>query len=226
MDTTVAPTRRALTLVAVSALALLGACSRNKGSYFPLDERLAWQYAVTAQPNGKPAQRGESSMRMLPKRDLDGKQVAPQSVELGGGFATIYRVEDKEGVHVIATQAPAPAELEYKTDTFDLRYPLVAGRSWDDYSESMFVSGSPKVTGESRIEAIDDVVTVPAGTYKNCVRVRFTTVDGSIPYGSDLTINSLRWFAPGVGMVKYQQEEKSDDKGGTFTAELKSFKQL
>ena len=43
--------------------------------------------------------------------------------------------------------------------------------------------------------------------------------------GGELTINGLRWFTPGVGMVKYQREKKSAD-ADAFIAELQSFDQL
>jgi hypothetical protein len=41
-----------------------------------------------------------------------------------------------------------------------------------------------------------------------------------------LHIEGLRWFAPGVGMVKYQHDDRSGAGSGTFTAELKTFKKL
>jgi hypothetical protein len=225
--------RRGATLIAVAATLACVACSKP-GSYFPLEPRLAWEYAITMQPRrgedtAGPAQRGKSSMRTMARRELGGREVTPQSIELGGGFATIFRLEDKEGVHVVATQGPNEPGPNFKADSFDLRYPLVAGRTWDDTSESLFLRQPVEVTGESLIEAVDDVVTVPAGTYKKCVRVRFTTLDGDVPAslgGGSLKISSVRWFAPGVGMVKYQQDDRSSAGSGTLTAELQSFKQL
>jgi hypothetical protein len=168
-------------------------------------------------------------MRTLARREVGGRQVTPQSVELGGQFATIFRLEDKEGVKVIATQAADEQEPQLESGQFDIRFPVMVGRTWDDASEAMFLKESVEVIGESRIEAIDDVVTVPAGTYDKCVRVRFTTVDGRLPSklgGGPLSITSVRWFAPGVGMVKYQHDDRSGVGGGTMTAELQSFKQL
>lgn len=212
---------------ALAVLALAG-CSKP-GSYVPLEPQLAWEYAITAQKRegesaaGKP-QRGQSSMRNLARRELGSRQVTPQSIELGGQFATVFRAEDTDGVHVVATQGPGETEPEIKSGSYDLRFPLVVGRTWDDTSESMFLKTSVEVEGESRIEALDDVVTVPSGTYKDCVRVSFSGEgrDGS----SALAIQTVRWFAPGVGMVKYVHDDRSGAGSGTFTAELTTFKQL
>jgi hypothetical protein len=222
-----------LKIAAALALAALGAC--GKPSYSPLDPQLSWQYAVTAEPRDSAGavtktQHGQSTMRNLAVRDLAGHRVTPQSIEVAGQFATIFRAEDKEGLRVIATQAPDEPEPQVKEGHFDLRYPLLVGRTWDDTSQAMFLDGRVEVDGESKIESIDDTVTVPAGTYRGCIRVRFTSRDHSelparLGFGP-LHIESLRWFAPGVGMVKYQHDDRSGAGSGTFTAELKTFKKL
>ena len=51
------------------------------------------------------------------------------------------------------------------------------------------------------IEAIDDVITVPAGSFNNCIRLRQldeTTIDGTTEYGY-----YRYWYAPNVGPIRY-----------------------
>jgi len=52
------------------------------------------------------------------------------------------------------------------------------------------------------VEAIENVTT-PAGTFKDCVRVRFDHVYLDKPPGSFFSV-SRYWFAKNVGIVKYE----------------------
>jgi hypothetical protein len=227
--------RRAQFVRLAPALWLMALAGCGKPSYSPLDAQLSWRYAVTVEPRDRSGavtwtRRGESTMRNLAARDLGGRKVTPQSVEVGGQFATIFRAEDKDGLRVVATQTSDDKEPQLKDGQFDLRYPLLVGRTWDDTSETMFLKERVELDGDSKIEALDDTITVPAGTYRGCVRVRFTSrtyseLPARLGFGP-VTIESVRWFAPNVGMVKYRHDERSGAGSGTFTAELQSFKLL
>lgn len=59
------------------------------------------------------------------------------------------------------------------------------GVSWD-FSEV-------GAEGSATVGSVSDTVTVPAGVFTDCVRVDFTG-----------NINGSRWFAHGVGLLKYQ----------------------
>jgi hypothetical protein len=53
---------------------------------------------------------------------------------------------------------------------------------------------------------MDDVVTVAAGTFERCMRVR-KSFSGKVNLGSyggnpEVTVERLLWYAPGVGQVK------------------------
>jgi hypothetical protein len=69
--------------------------------------------------------------------------------------------------------------------------PVRAGTSW------MSVVG-PSVTERYEIAATDETVTVPAGTFRGCVRVRSRIRAGRVDAVAELT------FAPNVGPVRLE----------------------
>jgi len=77
---------------------------------------------------------------------------------------------------------------------------LMAGATWNEaYAETQApVTGQPKTSQESvkwTVEAVDDVVTVPAGTF-TCVRVRRHHASSTNP------ADEVNWYATGTGSVK------------------------
>jgi hypothetical protein len=225
--------RRSVAVLVLFA-GLLPGCDAQPG-YFPMQSGLTWQYEVNAYPSDSdgvatsPGGRGVSTFRTLPARQLDGRQVSPQSVELGGRFAVSYHAEDGAGVHVVAVQESGEATPRLTPGRLVMRYPLVVGGAWDDRSESMFLSGGrAELPGETRITSLDASVTVPAGTYTHCLELQFSG-RGEVqrPSRSDLTplrIDATSWYAPGVGLVKYVQRDRSPDGSGTLIAELTAFR--
>ena len=52
---------------------------------------------------------------------------------------------------------------------------------------------SKKIREADEIVSLSETVTVPAGTYKNCLKIKETPADGEIEY---------KYFAPGIGCVR------------------------
>ena len=71
------------------------------------------------------------------------------------------------------------------------------GRKWRHYPN------------EYRISAFDAVTTVPAGTFKKCMKVSYLIAGGDGGVGE-------RYYAPGVGLVR----ENCMDEGDPFEIEL------
>jgi hypothetical protein len=69
--------------------------------------------------------------------------------------------------------------------------PIEPGASW-----TSVVSSS--VTERYRVAAVGETVTVPAGTFQNCVRVRSQAFAAGVEQVAELT------YAPGVGLVKLE----------------------
>ncbi len=80
------------------------------------------------------------------------------------------------------------------------------------------------------VEAMDEVVTVPAGTFKDCARV---VGNGILPLYldavqgfKDIPIVNREWYCKGVGLVKVERVEELSSalfSGGKITMELSSF---
>jgi hypothetical protein len=69
--------------------------------------------------------------------------------------------------------------------------PIEPGSAWTSVV-------SPSVTERYRIVGVDETVTVPAGTFDGCVRVRSQTRSAGIEQVAELT------YAPGVGLVRIE----------------------
>ncbi|MDX2166171.1 MAG: hypothetical protein SF182_03885 [Deltaproteobacteria bacterium] len=222
---------------ALGALALLAALSSacSQPSYFPMQQGLTWEYGVSFQRTDSDGNNlaalmyRTSTLRILPERQLQGRQVTPISMALGARYSVAYQVEDASGVHTVAVQSPGEDTPHPTPGRIVVRYPLVVGGAWDDFAESMFLEGgTAELPGETRITALDMTTTVPAGTYRHCLELQFSG-RGEVqrPLRSDLTpmrIDATFWYAPGVGLVKYVQRDRSPDGSGLFTAELTAFR--
>jgi hypothetical protein len=89
----------------------------------------------------------------------------------------------------------------------------------------------PKVMLNTTVEAVDETVTVPAGTFKNCARIEGTGllelyVDAVTGFKT-LPIINREWFCKGVGLVKVERIEELQSmffSGGKITMELTDYK--
>ena len=70
-----------------------------------------------------------------------------------------------------------------------LRFPVKIGTTWSEPNPNV-----PGTQFPNKIAALGVTVRVPAGVFKNCVRVDHFNVDGTKAYSS--------WFAPHIGLVK------------------------
>lgn len=69
--------------------------------------------------------------------------------------------------------------------------PAAVGRKWRRYPN------------EYRVESLKAVTTVPAGTFRNCLRVGYLIAGGDAGGGE-------RYYAPGVGFVRELRSDESD----------------
>ena len=124
-----------------------------------------------------------------------------------------------------------------------LKFPLKKGQTWqaDSKIKVLEVTGTftptfrariiNPVTLTYRIEDMDDTVSVAAGTFRHCLRVRSR---GSLFAGktlqqfmgiNDIDIDQTEWYAPGVGLVKTVRREFTTpgEFKNTYTQELVSY---
>ncbi len=233
-----------LTLVATVLLA--AGCSKNAPqgeSYFPLDVGARWEYDVASDINGTLTRQ---TYVATVDRTIDyagGDQVYVRRVEVPGNIGVEYWLrKDKVGIARIAkrTDVEEQAKLDPNARTV-IKVPLALGASWMVPSEPFIVAPKtdlgqreikmPKVMMTNNVEAMDETVTVPAGTFKNCAKV---VGNGSLPLYADavqgfkdVPVLNIEWYCKGVGLVKVERQEDIVSplwSSGKITMELTDFK--
>lgn len=196
----------------------LGCCAAAE-SYYPLKEGMTWRYQSSL---------GTLTVTNLAPRELAGKTVTPQQV----GKDLMFVVDDDTGIYDFAQQSSADREPQVLSAPYYqyLQKPVALGTNWEDKSQTALFPKTVSVLRRCTIDMVDDVVTVPAGTFKNCVRVKCA---GSVlvPVESrgvaEVRVETYNWYAPGVGRVRWTTREKSNNalfgSGGEFSVDLASF---
>jgi hypothetical protein len=229
---------RAAAALAAAGLGLglgLAACGDRESDYFPLRPGWTWEYRVATDIQSVGKQVSKTLVNDRPRTELDGKRVVPRIAQDGRVY---YYAALAEGVALVATRedrliSPAPP------GEYVLKYPLEKGATWQVASRThllrrqVFTRGVRNVIIDTPIdltytvEALDDTVTVPAGTFRRCLRLhaegtRKVDLGGGIGQVV-LTVTSDEWFAPGVGLVKLVRSEDSapaSPVNGTMVREL------
>lgn len=233
-----------LTIVAAALLA--AGCSKPEPhgeSYFPLDVGAQWEYDVASDISGTLTH--ETYITRV-DRTIDysnGDQVFIRRVEVPGNIGVEYWLrKDKVGISRIAkrTDVEEQAKLDPNARTV-IKVPLTQGASWMVPSEPFIVLPKgdlglkevkmPKVLMSYTVEAMDETVTVPAGTFQHCAKVSGT---GSLPLYADavqgfkdVPVQNTEWYCKGVGLVKVERREDIVSplwSSGKIVMELTDFK--
>ena len=208
-------------IAAVLALLLaatnLGA-SELSDIYFPLKEGLTWTYQAGSDqhPNKKIV------VTNMPTREVKGTKVTPRK-SVVDGVAKYYLIgTDDQGVYRFGEQSSETAEPEIVTPkVYYLKNPLSRGTTWDIKTKL----GQEEIDLKLTIESVSESVTVPAGSYKDCLLIKSVGGDPQ----KDLSLEAFDWYAPQVGLVKSMvtatkiakdKTKKSDH----LTYQLESFK--
>jgi len=202
----------------LSVIPFSGCCAAAE-SYYPLKEGMTWQYQSAV---------GTLLVKNLAPRELAGKTVTPQQV----GEDLMFIVDDDTGIYDLAKQSSADSKPQMLTAPYYqyVQKPVTLGTNWEDKSQTMMFPKTVSVPRRCTIDMVDDVVTVPAGTFKNCIRVRCAG-SALVPVESrgvvEVSVETYNWYAPGVGRVRWTTREKSNNalfgRGGEFSVELVSF---
>lgn len=216
-------------------VALFTASAQGQESeYFPTGEGMRFSYAIIMGDNTESIS-GEMVITILPRTTLGEHQAIPLSGELfiegETDSSLVYMESLPEGIKVIASKDPDdPAPKLERKDNWELKFPLAVGNTWVSHEDSIFFRRDVSYPFTNVIEKMDDVVTVPAGTFQKCMKVR-EHFSGKVNLGSydgeaEVTVEGTKWYAPGVGLIKSSMREQSPDRrlgaGGQITNELKS----
>jgi len=208
--------------------------------YFPLDEGRRWEYQVYVNEKeglylGLESKiSGKQVCIILPQRELKGKRVTPMQMENihGGSVYTrfLFYVKDQNSIYEFASQKPEDVEPKIIHDDI-IKYPIKVGNSWQEMEIS---SLEPRISIpiNTTIESIDEVVTVPAGTFKECLKIKSTGFAEKVfgeeqvwPPKENVKVEKERydWFAPNVGHIKIILKEKKTYSGGAIGITLSDY---
>lgn len=206
-------------------------CSKGSDSYYPLKEGITWTYQISAASMFGAAGSQKIVVTNFASRDLKGKKVTPQKMDVNGQTSFSFIAEDESGIFEYASQTSGAVEPEIKaTPTYTLKNPIQVGTTWEDKTKTALLMEKVPFTLKSTIESKDETVTVPAGTFKGCVKVKGTgsaQKNTGIFGVAQITIEHYDWFAPRIGMIKSIIKESSNHMmvgSGEITLQLESFK--
>lgn len=227
---------RPLRLLSLACALWLSGCGGAADSYFPLEQGRWWEYAVAVTILDETARQKEL-VRNAGEGRWEGEPVRLR--EHPGGAVSLYQAMD-EGVRRVATRAPEASEvLADAPGHFVLREPLAVGTAWQLTSRLSLIESRTfepndriirrrvPVTLNYAVEAVNDTVSVPAGRFEGCLRVRaagsaVVLVDRGLE-SAVVEVEAYDWYAPGVGLVKSTRREFSDSKflkSGEYQLEL------
>jgi hypothetical protein len=185
-------------------------------SYFPLKAGMRWEYNVISDQGATK----KLLITNLAPREVSGTKVTPRKWELGGSTFIELMKQDETGIYRYAEQKgeQAPPSLITPMECH-LKFPIAEGSSWNMAAKL----GNSTVNLSLTIESLSDEVKVPAGTFKDCLKIKQA---GENDAGT--SVMGYEWYAPKVGVVKslvtIKQKSKEGTKSETRTYQLVSFK--
>jgi len=143
----------------------------------------------------------------------------------------MHYIEDQSGVYEFAHQKPGQIEPKITHD-FIIKYPIKLGNSWQEIEISSFGQNIP-IPINSTIESINEVITVPAGTFEGCLKIKAIGFAEEV-VGEWLTEEEkvridrewYKWFAPGVGLIKWIFKEMKTCTGGITSIPPPEYKEI
>lgn len=210
------------TVFAVLALLILDGCDRATptANYFPLEPGRHWQYRVerTTMDGRTELRHAVRAVAVPPGLGIDAMR------ETLGGLRYLYAIDD-DGIFRIDAAAAGPRHGAGEVSReLVLPHAVDAASTWQTWSqttvlentgppwETLFRINAP-IRMRYQVEAIDGAVTTPAGRFDDCLVVAgrgTASVDvGNYIGRTRIEVASREWFAPGVGLVRMEREEKT-----------------
>ena len=124
--------------------------------------------------------------------------------------STFFVQVDEEGMklHRIVAElggVSGVARVEFSSPAIFFPPILQLGEIWETQGETeVTLVGAVAVSSVNRVVAVEDVVT-PAGTFKNCLKIRVDTKTVAALGASRST--SYQWLAPNLGPVKFETDQ-------------------
>jgi hypothetical protein len=203
-----------VTLVLLGLLCLLPAkarCDELGESYYPLKQGLQWNYTVLSDKSATQ----KLTITNLAPRDVAGKKVTPRKWDLGGHVFIEFMERDDAGIYRYAEQVGETGSPSLVTPKeCHLKFPIAEGNNWTMTTKL----GNSPVNVTLTIESVSESVKVPAGTYRDCLKIKQV---GSNDAGT--SVIGYEWYAPKVGIVKSMVTIKQKAKDGATVSENRTY---
>ena len=160
------------------------------------------------------------SAKALAPRKIAGKKVYPWVFDSG---TVQYTHENKIGACEFATQSPSDAEPKISENPrYFFKYPIKPGTTWQHEMKTFLLEKKIDVNCKITIESIEDTVTLPAGTFVNCLKIKYygkRIIKKNNPYienvfvpneGFWVSIDAYSWYAPKIGWIKSIIKQDTD----------------
>ncbi len=210
-----------------------GSVREKLATYYPLTAELTWQYQLfpaTALRMFRSTFSGlfpwdagvQSETHFAPlhvkndvQLELAGRIVTPQEVRVLGVAYTTFVAEDEHGIAKYGVvPAGAIEATEFEQPSYYLKRPFEEGTRWEDVAQTSLVDESVAVPVVSTILRTDETITVPLGTFEQCIHVKSVgTTTQRLGWGRSKVVVHVEhhgWFAAGTGLIKVVEIEKME----------------
>jgi hypothetical protein len=236
------PRARRAAWSALGAVALAAGCGERGGpsaELFPLEPGHRWTYRQVAELEDGARDVVSLVLRTLPGEDYEDRPAFRRRSDDG---VLYWLRRDPTGIYRVASRHELqPEPVKDAAPRYVLKEPLAVGTEWQAPTVAYLLKRTqgypPELRNEGKpvamryaIEALQETVTVPAGRFERCVRVRGSGTlklyaDGTAGW-RDMPLITLEWYCPGPGLVKLEREEPAKSPfliGGRLTMELQEW---
>jgi hypothetical protein len=223
-----------LAMAALLVLRWIHGSGSSAERYFPLKQGLTWKYRISVTLHLLPVA-GETTVANLAPRTLQGLTVVPQTNDTAMGaflgivlpkrMEVVFFSSDRSGIRIVADQDSTDVEPKPYL-SYILKYPIEVGTHWTDRVKTQLLKPGHPISLDSAIVSTTDQVITPAGSFSDCIRVKYsgkTALDSS---GASISAEGNEWYARDVGLVKQIYSESSGDSSDKQASllELEEFK--
>ncbi|MEN8265202.1 MAG: hypothetical protein ABFR82_17285 [Nitrospirota bacterium] len=150
------------------------------------------------------------TIKTLPSRTLNSLTVTPMQYSNGN---LVFLLRNSSGIFYSGMHLWGEKESRLETrPKLMYKLPLISGTVFRETWQPSLTAKKTDITMEYMVLPDLDDITVPAGSFKNCIHIKGTG-SASLPDQEVLTMEVHDWLCPGTGYVKEVLEES-----GTFTA--------
>ena len=235
------PRARRTGWLALGAALAAGCGGRGVASLelFPLEPGHRWTYRQVTDLEDGGHDVATLVLRTLPGEDYENRPAFRRRSDDG---VLYWLRRDDSGIYRVATRHELQAEpVKDAAPRYVLKEPVAVGTEWQAPTVAYLLKRTqgypPELRNEGKpvamryaIEALKESVTVPAGRFENCVRVRGSGTlklyaDGTAGW-RDLPLVTVEWYCPGPGLVKLERQEPAKSPfliGGTLRMELQEW---